>query len=113
MATNCHEPSGRPVHSLSRLAYVILGAEVSILGSDVDAIGADPLELPTVFMPIFLGLWNQVFTFIVWIPADPVHEDKAIAHGNTNLPPAEALWVRSPSSTAALALPRTIGRTCR
>jgi hypothetical protein len=37
------------------------------------------------FVLIFLGLWNQVFTFIVWIPADPVQEGKAIAHGNTNL----------------------------
>ena len=37
------------------------------------------------FVLIFLGLWNQVFTFIVWIPTDPVQEGKAIAHGNTNL----------------------------
>jgi len=37
-----------------------------------------------VFLLIFLGLWNQVVALIVWIPADPVQEGKAIPHGNTN-----------------------------
>jgi hypothetical protein len=57
-------------------------------------------------------LWNQVLSLIVWIPADPVQEGKAITHGDTNLPQAEALRARAPNSKAALALPRAMGRTC-
>ena len=102
----------RPAQSLTRKAYVVPGTEVSILGSDVDAIGADSLGITAVFMLIFLCLWNQVFTFIVWIPADPVQEGKAITHGDTNLPQAKALRARAPNSIAALALPRAMGRTC-
>jgi hypothetical protein len=63
-------------------------------------------------MLVFLGLWNQVLSFIVWIPADSVQEGKAITHGDTNPPQAEALRARAPNSKAALALPRTMGRTC-
>ena len=102
----------RPAQSLPREAYVVPGAEVSILGSDIVAIGADPLGIAAVFKLTFLGLWNQVFTFNVRIPTDPVQEGKAIANGN-NLPQAEALRARAPNSTAALALPRTMGRTWR
>ena len=37
------------------------------------------------FLLVTFGLWNQVLSFIVWIPADPVQEGKAITHGETNL----------------------------
>ena len=61
------------------------GAEVAILGVDINLIGADSLWITAVFLLVFLGLWNQVLSFIVWIPADPVQEGKAITHGDTNL----------------------------
>ena len=38
------------------------------------------------FLLVFLGLWNQFLGFIVWIPADPVQEGKAITHGDTKEP---------------------------
>ena len=64
------------------------------------------------FLLVFLGLWNQFLSFIEWISADPVQEGRAITHGDTNLPQAEALRARAPNSKAALALPRAMGRTC-
>ena len=103
----------RSPQSLARQPYVVSGAEVSVLGVDIDAISAYPLRVTPILLLVLLGLGNQVFSFVVWIPADPVQEGKAVPHGNTDLPQAEALRARAPNSTAALALPRTIGRTCR
>ena len=37
------------------------------------------------FMLLFLDLWDQAFTFIVWIPADPVQEGKAIVSRHRKL----------------------------
>ena len=102
----------RPPQSLTRKSYIVPSAEVSVLGIDVDAIGADSLGIVAILLLVFLSLWNQVFGFVVWIPADPVQESKAVSHRHTNLPQAEALRARAPNSTAALALPRTMGRKC-
>ena len=97
---------------LAREADLVPNAEVSILGIDIDAISADSLGLTAVLLLIFLGLRDQVLRLIVRIPADPVQECNAITHRDTDLPRAEALRARAPNSTAALALPRTMGRTC-
>ena len=96
-----HLPDRRKLFLVQKFRFLV----------DVDAIGADLLGITAVFMRIFLCLWNQVFTFIVWIPADPVQEGEAIEHRKTNLPQAEALRARAPNSTAALGLPRAMGRT--
>ena len=103
----------RPSQSLTRKPYIVPSAEVSVHGVDVDTICADSLGVAAILLLVFLSLWNQVFGFVVWIPADPVQEGKAVSHRYTNLPQAEALRARAPNSTAALALPRTMGRTCR
>ncbi len=78
----------------------------------MNPIGTDSLWITAMFVLVFLGLWDQAFSFIVWIPADPVQEGKAITHRDTNLPQAEALRARVPNSKAALALPPAMGRTC-
>ena len=88
----------RPPQSLTREPYIVASTKVSVLGIDVDAICADSLGIASILLLVFLGLSMQV--------------GKAVPHRNTNLPQAEALWARAPNSTAALALPRTIGRTC-
>jgi len=36
---------------------------------------------------VLLGLGNQVFSLVVWIPADPVQDGKSVPNGNTNLDP--------------------------
>lgn len=69
---------------LTRESYFVSGAEVSILGVEVDAISADSLGVTPVFLLILLGLCNQIFGLIVWIPADPAQKGKAISHGDTN-----------------------------
>lgn len=46
----------RPSQSLPRGAYVIPGAKVSILGVDVDTIGADSLGVAAVLLLVILGL---------------------------------------------------------
>ena len=94
----------RSPQSLTRQPYVVSGAEVSVFGVDVDAISAYSLRVAAILLLVLLGLCNQVFSLVVWIPADPVQEGKAVPRGNTDL---------GPNSTAALALPRIIGRTCR
>jgi hypothetical protein len=76
-----------PSQSLTGEAYVVSGAEVPILGVDVDAIGADLLGVTAVLLLEFFGLWDQVLGLIVWTPADLVQEGEAIPHGNTNLSP--------------------------
>ncbi len=100
-----------PSQSLARKAYLVVRAEVSVLGVDIDTIGVDSLGVTAVLLLVFPGLWDHVLGLIMRIPADPVQESKAIAHRDTDLPRAEALWARAPNSTAALALPRTMGRT--
>ena len=47
-----------PSQSLARKPYVVSGAEVSVLGIDVDAICADSLVVATILLLVFLGLWN-------------------------------------------------------
>ena len=61
------------------------GEEVAILGVDIKPIGADTVWIIAVFLLVFLSLRNQILRFIVWIPADPVQEGKAITHGDTNI----------------------------
>ena len=102
----------RSPQSLTRKPYIVPSAEVSVLGIDLDAIGAASLGVATILLLVFLSLWNQGFGLVVWIPADPVQEGNAVSHRHTNLPQAEALRARAPNSTAALALPRTMGRKC-
>ena len=75
----------RSPQSLARQPYVVSGAEVSVLGVDIDAISAYPLRVTPILLLVLLGLGNQVFSFVVWIPADPVQEGKAVPHGNTDL----------------------------
>ena len=88
---------------LAREANFVLAAEISILGIDIDAISANSLGVTAVLLLVFLGLRDQVLRLIVRIPADLVQEGKAIPHRDT---------VLAPNSTATLALPRTMGRTC-
>ena len=71
---------------LAREANIVLRAEVSVLGIDIDAISADSLGVTAVLLLVFLGLRDQVLRLIVRIPADPVQEGKAIAHRDTDLP---------------------------
>ncbi len=71
--------------SLARKSNVDSCAEVSILGVDIDAIGADSLGIAAVLLLVLLGLWNQILRFIVRTPADSVQKSKAIPHGNTDL----------------------------
>ena len=47
---------GWPAQSLARQADVLPPAEVTILGIDVNTIGANPLGIATVFLLVFLGL---------------------------------------------------------
>ena len=75
----------RPSRSLTGEAYVIPCAEVSILGVDVDAIGADALGVTAVRLFVFLSLWYQILRLIVRVPTDPVQECKSIPHRNTDL----------------------------
>ena len=93
----------RPSQSLTRKPYIVPSAEVSVLGVDVDTICADSLGVAAILLLVFLSLWNQVFGLVVWIPADPVQEGKQFRTDTLIL---------APNSTAALALPRTMGRTC-
>jgi hypothetical protein len=83
-----------------------------ILDVEINPIGADSLWITAVFLLLSLGFWNQVFSFIAWIPADPMQEGKAISNGDTHLPQAEAQRARAPNTKEALALPRAMGRTC-
>ena len=73
-----------PPQSLTREPYIVPSTEVSVLGIDVDAICADSLGEAAILLLVFLSLWNQVFGFVVWIPADPVQEGKAVSHRYTN-----------------------------
>ena len=93
----------RSPQALTRQPYIVSGAEVSVLGVDVDAIGADSRWIAAIVLFVLLGLCNQVFCLVVGVPADPVQEGKTIPDGNTDL---------GANSTAARALPRTIGQTC-
>ena len=77
----------RSSQSLTREPYVISGAEVSVLGIDVDAISAYSLRVAAILLLVLLGLCNQVFSLVVWIPTDPVQKGKAVPHGNTDLGP--------------------------
>ena len=72
---------------LAREADLVLRAEVSILGSDIDAVSADSLGVTAVFLLVFPGLRDQILRLIVRIPADPVQEGKAIPHRDTDLGP--------------------------
>ena len=72
---------------LAREADLVLGAEVAILGIDIDAISADSLGVTAVLLLVFRGLRDQVLRLIVRIPADPVQESKTIAHRDTDLGP--------------------------
>jgi len=99
--------------SLTREPYIVPSAEVSVLGIDVDAICADSFGIASILLLLFLGLWNYASSLVVWIPAYSVQEGKAVSHRNTKLQQVEALRARVPNSTAAFALPRTMGRTCR
>ena len=74
----------RPSQSLTRKPYIVPSAEVSVLGVDVDTICADSLGVAAILLLVFLSLWNQVFGLVVWIPADPVQEGKAVSHRHTN-----------------------------
>jgi hypothetical protein len=69
-----------PFHSLAREAYVVPGADVSILGVDIHAIGADSLGVEAMLLLIVLDLLDQVLSLVVRIPADPMQESKAIPH---------------------------------
>jgi hypothetical protein len=57
---------------------------VTILGVDVDAIGADSLGVAAMLLLILLGLSNQILSFVVGIPAEPMQERKSIANRNTD-----------------------------
>lgn len=94
---------------LAREANLARGAEVAILGIDIDAISEDSLWVTAVLLLVFLGMRDQILRLIVRITADPVQESNTIMHRDTDLPKAEALWARAPISTAALALPRSMG----
>jgi hypothetical protein len=62
---------------------------------------------------VFLGLGNQITSFVVGIPADSVQQWNPVLNRETCLPQAEALRAMAPNSTAVLALSRTIGWTQR
>ena len=79
--------SGAPTQPLTRETDFIPRAEVSILGVDIDAISTDSFGITAVLSLIFLCLRDQVLRFIVWIPADPMQEGKAISHRDTDLGP--------------------------
>ncbi len=49
---------------LARQPYLVPRAEVSILGIDVNPIGADSLRVTTMFLFVFLGLRNQILRLI-------------------------------------------------
>ena len=63
---------GWPTQSLARQPNFVFGAEVSVLGIDIDAISTDSLGIADMILFAFLSMWNQVFSFVVWIPADSV-----------------------------------------
>jgi hypothetical protein len=72
-------------HALARQPYVVSVAEVSVLGVDLDAIGADSLWIAAIALFVLLGLCNQVFRLLVGVPDDPVQKGKAIPEGNTDI----------------------------
>jgi hypothetical protein len=72
--------------SLTREPNIAPSTKVSVLGINVDAICADSLGIATILLLVFLGLWNQLFGFVVWIPTDPVQKGKAVLHRNNDLP---------------------------
>ena len=88
--------------SLTRKPHIVPSAEVSVLGDDVDTICADSLGVVAIPLQVLVSLWNQVFGHVAWIPADPVQEAKPFR--------TETL-ILAPNTTAALTLPRTMGRT--
>ena len=60
------------------------------------------------FFLVFLGLWNQVLSFVVWIPADSVQESKAVSNGHTDFGPKLNSSLRL-ADIAALSALREIG----
>lgn len=68
----------RPTQPLARESYVVSGAEVSILGVEVDAISTDALGATVLLLFILPGLCNQILGLIVWIPANPMQEGKPL-----------------------------------
>jgi hypothetical protein len=77
---------------------------VPVLGVEINAIGADTLRIAAIVTLVFLGLGNQIITFVVGIPADSVQKWKSILNRDTDLPQAEALRATVPNLTAAIAL---------
>ncbi len=77
----------RSPQSLTREPYVISGAEVSVLGVDIDAISAYSLRVAAILLLVLLGLCNQVFSLVAWFPTDPVQKGKAVPRVNTDLGP--------------------------
>ena len=76
---------GRSTLSLARKPYIASHAEVSILGVNIDSIGADSLEIAAVFLFVLFSLWNHILRCVARAPADSVQEGKAIPHINTDL----------------------------
>jgi hypothetical protein len=59
-------------HALARDAHAMQHTVVTILGRDVDLIGADALKVRTSIPFISLRLLNQIKSFLVRAPVDAV-----------------------------------------
>ena len=94
----------RPSQSFARETNSCSRTEVPVLGIDVNAISAYSFRVETIVLLVLLGLSNQNITFVAGIPAEPMQERKSITNRTS---------VLAPNSAAALAFPRTMGRTCR
>jgi len=62
----------RPSQSLARQRNSMPGSVVPVLGVDIDAVCTDTLWIAVVLLLILFGLSNQIITFVVGIPADPM-----------------------------------------
>ena len=58
---------------------------MSILGIDVDAICTYAFGVAAIILLVFYGLSNQVSSFVVGVPADPMEEWEAILHRDADL----------------------------
>jgi hypothetical protein len=54
------------------------GAVVPVLGIDIDAVCTDAPRIAAVVLLILFCLSNQIITFVVSIPADPMQEREPI-----------------------------------
>jgi len=74
----------RSPQSLARQSNAVFGAEVSVIGIDVDAVGAYSLWIAAIGLFVLLGLCNQVVRIVLGVPADTVQQGKANTNANTD-----------------------------